>query len=354
MTNAILSPILEQQILPWAEQLELRGLLLAQPTLSAFLQCNQPLPPLIQYARRKIRGHRVASRGRPAKNHITGVTATWPEDHLITSRVPILICALHGQVDYRLSDYTLSLPPGQFCLVPPAAPRTDGSQSHVEGQRPATDKCDLLWLRPDQNGLDVWICHSHGAKHWGGQIGERIYIVDPDALGHIQTIEHETETRPLGWLQMCRHRLLILLLSVQREIAAGRVYGPGDQRPEETISTEWDPIRHAQRYIETHLNEHLTIEQVARASHLARTQFIARFRDETGHSFVEYLTQRRLEKAQSLLRDTNWPVRQIAYLVGLRQTHLRGLFSRHVGLSPRAYQQQVRREQNDTLPTAEL
>lgn len=69
------------------------------------------------------------------------------------------------------------------------------------------------------------------------------------------------------------------------------------------------------------------------------SQYLCRaFKEETGKTFLEYLTARRLETAVELLRGTDCPIRDIAQLCGYQDTvYFARLFKRNTGLTPSDY-----------------
>jgi AraC-like DNA-binding protein len=84
--------------------------------------------------------------------------------------------------------------------------------------------------------------------------------------------------------------------------------------------------------------EALDIEALAGSVHLSRAHFIRSFRETFGETPHRYLQRRRIERAMSLLRETDRPVTEICLDVGFVSL---GTFSRTfreiVGSSPREY-----------------
>ena len=69
-----------------------------------------------------------------------------------------------------------------------------------------------------------------------------------------------------------------------------------------------------------------------------RTIFSTVFSQETGQTFVEYLTAVRIEAAKHLLTNGNSRMSDIAFDVGYQDSHYFSyLFKKHVGVSPREY-----------------
>jgi AraC-like DNA-binding protein len=94
----------------------------------------------------------------------------------------------------------------------------------------------------------------------------------------------------------------------------------------------------------------LDIEALADSVHLSRAHFIRSFRDTFGETPHRYLQRRRVERAMSLLRETDRPVSEVCLEVGFWSL---GTFSRTfrdiVGCSPRAY-----REREQAAPGAAI
>ena len=94
----------------------------------------------------------------------------------------------------------------------------------------------------------------------------------------------------------------------------------------------------------------LDIEALASSVNLSRAHFIRSFRETFGETPHRYLQRRRIERAMSLLRETDRPVSDICLDVGFTSL---GTFSRTfhdiVGTSPRAY-----REREQAAPRAAI
>lgn len=88
-------------------------------------------------------------------------------------------------------------------------------------------------------------------------------------------------------------------------------------------------------YIQTHLAEPLSNEQLAHVACLSQTQFKKLFKEQTMLTVTQYLTKVRMNKAQALLLHTDYPIQIVAQAVGY-QDH--GAFSRrflkYTGLTP--------------------
>jgi len=82
----------------------------------------------------------------------------------------------------------------------------------------------------------------------------------------------------------------------------------------------------------------LTVDDLARAAGLSRAHFSREFRRVFAESPHAYLLGRRLERAAALLRQTDRPITEICFAVGLKSVgSFTTSFTRAFGLSPTAY-----------------
>lgn len=91
-------------------------------------------------------------------------------------------------------------------------------------------------------------------------------------------------------------------------------------------------------WIVEHLDEDLSVETLARRSHMSARTFARRFREETGTTPHSWVTTQRVRAAEELLERSDQSVDWIAGHVGFgNAATLRHHFSRARGLSPQQY-----------------
>lgn len=110
-------------------------------------------------------------------------------------------------------------------------------------------------------------------------------------------------------------------------------------RDRESLSRYSALIRKACAYTEEHFSDpNLTLSDAARHVHLSVNHFCTVFSQETGTTFIEYLTQLRLQRARELLENTTLRSADIAPGIGYRDPHYFSyLFKKNTGFSPREY-----------------
>ena len=91
-------------------------------------------------------------------------------------------------------------------------------------------------------------------------------------------------------------------------------------------------------WIIQNLGDDLSIDELARRSHMSPRTFARRFRDETGTTPHSWVTAQRVQAAEELLELTDHPIDWIANEVGFgNAAALRHHFARARGVSPQQY-----------------
>ncbi len=91
-------------------------------------------------------------------------------------------------------------------------------------------------------------------------------------------------------------------------------------------------------FLEDSLDSEITLESLAQQANMPVGVFITAFRAAFHTTPYQYLLDRRIERAKSLLRHTTRTVTEISAMVGFSTpNHFATAFRRRVGVSPRAY-----------------
>lgn len=341
-----IAEILRHTVIPWTGPDEFR-LLVAQLPLG-----KAALPPGVRLSRRKLRGRRVASKG---PRHYVGrsiVTAHWPDDHLVEKSVASLVCVVSGEAMLPLGETILHCNTGHFVFIPAGVPQPRGhNRPHLDEAAQQRDAhCDLLWFYRWNQFVRCWMCHSRGHVHQH-DYKQNFFVTSPRAAQLFDLLSDEA-LEGGGDAEPTRGALLRAFLCVlEKEIARGNYtdFNPSTSDDNAPPQLDNDPMKEAQRYVKAHLNERLSIAQVARHVHMSPRLFTDQFRDATGHSFVEFVTANRLQVAQELLRTTDLTIGAVSRCVGIRSpAQLYSLFVRRCGVSPTEFRRSARRSHRES------
>lgn len=90
-------------------------------------------------------------------------------------------------------------------------------------------------------------------------------------------------------------------------------------------------------YIDKHLHEKLTVENVAIAMGYSKSWLPRKFKKETGIALTDYITSKKIEEAKILLRS-NTPQNIVAYSLGFcSQSHFIQQFKKYCGITPNQF-----------------
>lgn len=100
--------------------------------------------------------------------------------------------------------------------------------------------------------------------------------------------------------------------------------------------------RKAVNYINSHLQEKITLEILARTAKLSPGRFSHLFREETGMSPMAYLQAERIKTARNMLLYTDYTVSEISTILCFSsESHFIKVFKQYTGLSPGKYRNQI-------------
>lgn len=101
-------------------------------------------------------------------------------------------------------------------------------------------------------------------------------------------------------------------------------------------------IESSMNYIDTHLDEPLTLEQIAAVAAMSPSYFSQLFKSLNGFSPWEYIVEKRIELAEMLLLSTEESVLDIVFKCGFNNTtNFNRAFKKITGVSPREYRQKT-------------
>ena len=94
-------------------------------------------------------------------------------------------------------------------------------------------------------------------------------------------------------------------------------------------------------YVNTHLQEPLSIDTIAAYVHISKFHMCKRFKQETGITIGNYIRMQRLYLAKKQLLETNAPISRVAMDCGFNDlAHFTKFFHASVKMTPTAYRKQ--------------
>jgi len=93
-----------------------------------------------------------------------------------------------------------------------------------------------------------------------------------------------------------------------------------------------------QQIVDAHVFEHLSLQEMATLAHMSPTTFKRKFKSVFDTTYIDYVTQKRMQKAAVMLRDFSRSIAEVAYDCGYQDPgYFSKLFKRWFGHSPSDY-----------------
>lgn len=97
-------------------------------------------------------------------------------------------------------------------------------------------------------------------------------------------------------------------------------------------------LRRIRSYIDAHIGERISLDDLARLAGVSRFHFARQFRLSTGESPMGYLRRLRIERSKSILQSRESTIAEVAATLGFSdQSHFTRTFGRLVGVSPGSF-----------------
>jgi AraC-like DNA-binding protein len=340
MQSQQLVHLLRSTIIPWVTFPQSQRLVVARSTMRA-----ADTPEGVTLEHRQLVGRRIVARGKRVHENQRLYTATWPEDNLQETTVPRISCVVNGVADHFLSQYMVTSGAGFFHIIPPGIPHQNYGP-FLAGEHRRQGYCMLIHAYATIRGVWLWQTTSHNGQHVNDQTNNYL-IYNPVPAQLLRYLMEEATYASNDAQSVCYSYLNAFFTIVAREIENDNYIIPGPEENKQPTSPRGtDFARQVQEYIEGNCHLPLRVDDVARHMYMSSPHFFRRMREETGTTFVEMLTNARIEQACYMLRSTDLSPAAIASKLSFRSvSHFQSLFRARTGHTPRGYRLQVRGSQ---------
>ena len=245
----------------------------------------------------------------------------------------------------------------QTTIVVSAGPAFDLEWQAPGGERRQSSTIGRGRVMLYEAGVPVW-------KRWHGTPSIFVVALAPAFLEHVrQTAFEPSNGASLRTFAGLEDRVAYRLVRLaERELRAGgaggrvyidslstllsvhllRTYG-GDRRVERRIGgLTPTQVRRVTEYVAAHLADNIGLAGLAAVAGLSPHHFGSAFKAATGLSPHQYIIERRVERAQELLRHRELSLAQVAVAVGFSsQSHLTTNFHRGTGITPARFRRSL-------------
>ena len=213
-----------------------------------------------------------------------------------------------------------------FLRAPLVALIPDGQACRVQCRRPA----DTLLLRIEP---DFFARHARAALGDATpRLAARYAALDPfiREVGNALQAELRSDRPPNAAYLEPLARVLAVHLA--------RHYGAAASSGVLRTGLLQHKLRRVQAFIDKYITEPIHVEQLAAEVHMSPFHFARMFKQATGQPPHLYVVMQRVERAKSLLRDSELALIDVSAQAGFRtQGHFCGVFRRYTGFTPRTF-----------------
>ena len=243
-----------------------------------------------------------------------------------------------GIAKLHLQDQAQSLTPGHLYLIPPFTLHSYECddfytlyyihiyENPLSNQRILEDY--IFPVEVDATPLDSQLVEQLAVINPGRNLKE----YDPSNYDNSSTLMQNIllHTKSPTYTMMETQGILLQLLSRFMKEATHK-YEITDNRIRKTI-----------RYIRKNIDKNITIDELTEICCLSKDHFIRLFKEEMHITPVQYINQKKIEKAQLLIITDNRPVKDIAYTLSFENvSYFNRLFKRYTGLTPVMYKSKL-------------
>lgn len=190
---------------------------------------------------------------------------------------------------------------------------------------------DVCSLPPDvANNAEIWnFLATEHALYTGFKPQTNIY---EKIKKHMINMWTEYDRADIHYQDLIKIELMALLILLTREYKKSPLSADIN-----ILQERYKPMMERTiAYIEQNYSKNLTLEEVCKVSTVSKTYFSHIFKAMTHRTFIEYLTELRIQHAVELLKDPTISVTAIGFEVGFNDaTHFSRTFKKLQGVSPR-------------------
>ncbi len=138
----------------------------------------------------------------------------------------------------------------------------------------------------------------------------------------------ESSSQILYYQQITKSLLIAIIVLILRMISI-------EDKGQDEISTNCQKIRD---YLDKNYTEPITLESLSDMVYVSKCYLSHMFKEQTGISPIKYLTQKRIENACALLKDTDMSIKEISRTVGYENPlYFSQVFKNVMNVSPLDY-----------------
>lgn len=232
----------------------------------------------------------------------------------------------NGSGSFLLDDKVVNVTSGDLIIINPNCLHTEKSAN--EG----------LPLEYVVLGLDAPLNFFRKAPSiYSDNSGYRLFDIiklgkKTDILHYLNLLLNEIENKDEHFDLACQNILSLIILTVVRN---SDVSLNSKNNSTNKLNLECMKIKN---YIDSHYSDNITLDYLADIAHINKFHLVHSFSKQLGVSPINYLINKRIDESKSLLKTTNYSIRDISSIVGFsNSSYFSQIFKKTTGYSPLKY-----------------
>ncbi len=150
----------------------------------------------------------------------------------------------------------------------------------------------------------------------------------------IREIYQEMNDQEIGYELAVSSRIKNILLLLLRHDTENKLH---------YSDNDWlDRMQPALDYVDNHLSDKLSVDALCKQMNMSYTYFIKMFKKAVGMPFTDYVTYKRIKKAEQQLLTKNISIAEVAESVGFTNLgHFYDMFRRYNGCTPKEFKSRL-------------
>ena len=242
-----------------------------------------------------------------------------------------LFYVIDGEGRFLIENQTYSVSANDLVIVNPNIPHTEVSfnASPLKYIVLGIEGLELTSMSPEDN-TNFCIINLKSIKD----------II----LHHLQNMLSEIEHKDTGYDVVCQDLMEIIIVLLGRQTNFSTMLTPIPKKTNALCSS-------TKRYIDTHYQDKLTLEQLADISHVNKYYLAHAFTKEYGISPINYLISKRISEAEHLLKTTDFSLSLISNTTGFSSSsYFTQIFKKQNGCTPSEFRKSFVKKQETTTP----
>jgi len=232
-----------------------------------------------------------------------------------------LMYIVTGSLEFISLKVTLT--EGQYVLIPPETPYR---YKHTGGE-----EIKYLWVHftgGDSGALPEYLGIKENTAVTVG-VDEKLILTHSALLRELSALDEHFDVGCAG----CLYEYLTRL---------GRL----TSRQSDPIANASKAIKRSVVYIRENFHKHITVSELSKRANLSESRFRVLFKEATGMSPIDYLTEFRIDQACRILTESDISIIRVSLLTGFEDPlYFSRVFKKRMGVSPKEYRSASKSQQ---------